>query len=256
MALWVSVIVVFFSVSRSKEDLYILPAYTGAAALIGSAAAIWLGEPQTRSRPLTVALTVAGLLIGGLGLVTLSSFSHMAESYRIRGVWTIATAAAAGGVLVAVFCISNRRVAAMATMAIALITANWIFAIRTLPAFETLRPVRALCEVIKSNAGEDALVGYYKFASPSMVFYLRRQIFEYYDRAEIERAFSSGREVYCIMTQEEYLAVKGSLPAEAGVLATHPLFRVKFRSIFERAEPARVLLISNNPGTSFNDSFK
>jgi len=94
------------------------------------------------------------------------------------------------------------------------------------------------------------MVGYYKTAYPSMVFYLRRPIFEYYEQREIEAAFLSGKEIFCMMTAVEYEAIKGRLPAETRVLASYPIFQVKLKSILERAEPPRVVLISNRGETN------
>jgi hypothetical protein len=120
--------------------------------------------------------------------------------------------------------------------------------LRTLPDFERYKPVRSVCEAISSEASPDAQVGYYKTAYPSMAFYLRRPIFEYYDPVEIETAFTSGKEVFCLMTASDYATIKERLPAQTRVLASHPIFQVKLRSILDRVELPRVVLISNKGG--------
>jgi hypothetical protein len=96
------------------------------------------------------------------------------------------------------------------------------------------------------------MIGYYRTAYPSMVFYLRRPIFEYYDSDEIEAAFSSGKEVFCVLTESDFRQLRARLPAETRVLASHPILQVKLKGILDRAEPPRVLLISNKGGPSTN----
>jgi len=125
-----------------------------------------------------------------------------------------------------------------------------VFALWALPDFERFKPVRTLCEVIASEAGPDALVGYYRTAYPSMVFYLGRPIFEYYHQNEIETALFSGKEVFCVMTEGEYDALKARVPVQTRVLASHPIFQVKLNSILDRVELPHVVLISNKGGTS------
>src|SRR6185295_20101348 len=126
------------------------------------------------------------------------------------------------------------------------------FVLATLPDFERYKPVRSLCEVVVSEADSGAMIGYYRTAYPSMVFYLRRPIFEYYDPGEIEAAFSSGKEVFCVLTENDFESLRARLPAEIRVLASHPILQVKLKGILDRVEPPRVLLISNKGGPSTN----
>jgi hypothetical protein len=83
-----------------------------------------------------------------------------------------------------------------------------------------------------------------------MVFYLRRPIFEYYHQPEIEAAFASGKEVFCIMTESEYDAIRDRVSVQTRVLASHPIFQVKLNGILNRTELPRVVLISNKGGTN------
>ena len=102
-----------------------------------------------------------------------------------------------------------------------------------------------LCTAINEAASADALVGYYRYAAPSMVFYLRRPIFEYYEPRELRTALATGEQVFCIISETDYLQLRDTLPAKTYVLASRPIFRVKLKSILDRVEPPQVLLISN-----------
>jgi 4-amino-4-deoxy-L-arabinose transferase-like glycosyltransferase len=250
LAIWIGVIVVFFSLSRSKEDLYILPIYPAAAALVGGLLDGLITDqriiPRLMERLTTVAL--AASLIAS-GAVTLFLFRKGTGLYEIEGANLIGYAVIIGGLITAIAAILSRMRSAILATALSIAVCNWVFVIWALPDFERFKPVRPLCEVIASEAGPDALVGYYRTAYPSMVFYLRRPIFEYYQQAEIEAAFASGKEVFCLMTEAEYEALGARVSAHTRVLASHPMFRVKLNGIFNRVELPRVVLISNKGGT-------
>jgi 4-amino-4-deoxy-L-arabinose transferase-like glycosyltransferase len=246
LAIWITVIVVFFSFSKSKEDLYILPIYPAAAALVGVALArsIGSGRPLQKSVVRWVTLTLAAL-IAAAGSVILYLFGKGVQPYGLAGTSLIGCAALLGGLAGTGAVLLNKTRSAVLTTALTLAACNWVFVIWTLPDFERFKPVRSACEVIASQAHPDALVGYYKTAYPSMVFYLRRPIFEYYEQGEIETAFSSGKEIFCMMPAIEYEAIKARLPGQTRVLASYPIFQVKLKSILEKVEPPQVVLISN-----------
>ncbi len=262
LLIWIAVIVLFFSISRNKEDLYILPAYAAAAALIGCAAAALAASKGESSEKgpakatdrlaglFSASLLAAGLLFAFVGAVAGYVFSGRAGNYALAGAELIGAVAIAGGVTAITMVFTRRRFAAIVSLAVAAALINWLFVIKTLPDFERFKPVRAMCETIKAQAGEEASAGYYKFASPSMVFYLRRQIFEHYSEDELAREFSSGKEVYCIMREQDYEAIKQHLPTPTYVLATRPVFQVKLKGIFDRDGLPQVVLISNKGGTS------
>lgn len=248
LVIWVVAIVAFFSVSRSKEDLYILPIYPAIAALIGSSLAKSIDHGRrTLIRWTAFAL---GLVVVAAGAIVLYFFGAGVQPYRLAGADIVGWSCVAGGVATAVAAILNRMRCAVLASALALIICNWTFATRTLPDFERYKPVQSLCTIIASEAGPGALVGYYQTAYPSMAFYLRRPIFEYYYPDEIESAFASGKEVFCIMTASDFEAMRNRLPAQTRVLASRLIFQVKLKSILDRVEPPQVVLISNKGGTS------
>lgn len=257
LLIWIAVIVVFFSLSRSKEDLYVLPIYPAAAALVGSSLSRWYSNkqfPQQGALRWTT-FCLAAIIIAAAAVI-LFLFDNSTQPYRLAGTLLIGSAGIIGGIIAAGATILNKTRLAIMTTALTVIGCNWVFVLRTLPDFERYRPVRALSEVIASEAGPDALVGYFRAAYPSMVFYLRRPIFEYValgdpaaarilEQNELKAAFSSGKEVFCLMTASEYEAIRPLLPPETRVLASHPIFKVKLKGILDRGELPRVVLISN-----------
>jgi 4-amino-4-deoxy-L-arabinose transferase-like glycosyltransferase len=247
LLIWIVVIVFFYSLSSNKEDLYISPVYTAAAAVIGVLLARFLftkGAPQTGLSWLTFAI---GVLIALIGAAVFYTFGHAAPVYRLGGATAIGLLATLSGLAILAASLLKKFFAAIAAMAIGFVALNFVFVFQTLPDFERYKPVRALCEIITAKADQDSMVGYYRIASPSMVFYLRRQIFEYYQPEELREALGSDKTVYCILSGEEYEALKSSLPVETRILASRPVFQVKLRSIFDRRELPQVVLISNKP---------
>jgi len=257
LLIWIAVIVVFFSLSRSKEDLYVLPIYPAAAALVGSSLSRLFSIKQfpEQSALRWTTFCLAAIIIAAAAVI-LFLFDTSAQPYRLAGTLLIGSAGIIGGITAAGGTILNKTRLAILTTALTVIACNWVFVLRTLPDFERYRPVRALSEVIAAEAGPEALVGYFRAAYPSMVFYLRRPVFEnvalgepaaarILELNELEAAFSSGKEVFYLMTATEYEAVKPLLPPETHVLASHPIFKVKLKGILDRGELPQVVLVSN-----------
>jgi 4-amino-4-deoxy-L-arabinose transferase-like glycosyltransferase len=253
LVVWVAVIIGFFSLSKSKEDLYILPAVPAIAALIGGGLARFIRSEGSRSQGvMRWMLFLLALITASAGALILYLFAGDAQPYKLASAGLIGAFAIVGGLAGASGALLNKTRMAVLTTAMTMIACNFVFVLATLPDFERYKPVRPLCEVVESEAGSGAMIGYYRTAYPSMVFYLRRPIFEYYDPDEIEAAFSSGKEVFCVLTESDFQQLRARLPAETRVLASHPILQVKLKGILDRVEPPRVLLISNKGGPSTN----
>ncbi|HVF90843.1 MAG TPA: glycosyltransferase family 39 protein [Blastocatellia bacterium] len=252
LTLWVVVIVAFFSLSRNKEDLYILPAYPAAAAIIGGLLARGSARfvVSRGSAAFSATFVVTGLLMAFAGALVYHVFGGGAPIYALRGGGAVGVLVLAGGLLCIALALARKRPAALICLALSVIGANWTFTLIALPDFERYKPVPEACELIRAQAPADALVGYYRFASPSMVFYLGRPIFEYYREEELEEALKSGRDVYCLMSLRDYETVGGSLSVPTYVLASYPVFQVKLKGILDRTGLPQVVLISNKNGAS------
>ena len=251
LVIWIIVIVVFFSLSKSKEDLYILPIYPAVAALVGKLLARWLTEKDSSRRHVLVraAALILGAVLAVVGVGVLYLFGSGAQAYELSGATAIGSIALAGGLLASAAAAAKKSLAAVLGSVVAVIVFNWVFVLWTLPDFERYKPVRALCELISSGP-PDALAGYYRLASPSMTFYLRRPIFEYYSREEIDSALGSGKNVYCVMTAADYDSLKPQLGLPTYVLATRPMFQVKLKGLLDKVELPQVVLISNADGAT------
>jgi 4-amino-4-deoxy-L-arabinose transferase-like glycosyltransferase len=241
--LWAIVIVLFFSVSRTKQDLYIFPIVTAVAALSGIAVARGTEPAGQGGGGFMVTSVLASLLLIAGGAVALYLFAG--PTYPLAGVYSVAFIAGLGGVAAAAAALSDRRFAVAGLLALTMIGVNWIFVLRTLPSFERYKPVPALTTTITRRAGPDAVVLHYKVALPSMAFYLRGPYEGFLEAGPFIERLASAREAYALLTAEDYDALKPSIPVETCVLDRRPFFVVKLRTILARSALPEVVLVTN-----------
>jgi len=257
LVIWVVTIVAFFSFSQTKEDLYILPIVPAEAALIGVwMAAGFAGSPTRQLRSgaekrawlggLRWNMILAGcaLLLAGTGVFWL--FVQPGR-YSLRGMGPMAALLVGSGIAVMAASASRRLFAATAVLCAGLIAGAWVIVLVTLPDFERYKPVRPFAAMIQERASPDAIVGHYRFALPTMVYYLQRPIMEVVDADHLRSTFRSSSDVYFLMPEAEYLAVKDSFPVPTYVLARRPLFDIKPINFLEGDALPEMLLISNRP---------
>ena len=243
LVVWIATIVVFFSMSGTKEDLYILPIVAAEAALIGTLLAAGVsGAPVARLAAVAAAAS-AGLLVVCGGLL-LWAFV-ITGRYDLSGVSLEAVIAISGGAAAAVLAMRGRLLPAAAAMASSVVVISWCLVLLTLPDFERYKPVRPFSDIIRSRASAGAIVGSYKFALPSMVYYLQRPIMEVVVPDHLRGVFHSSSDVYFIMPESEYADVKDQLPVKTYVLARQQMFDLKARNFLEGSELPRFVLISN-----------
>ena len=241
--IWIAAIVVFFSFSGTKEDLYILPIVPAEAALIGAMLAKAIdGAPV--DRPAAWGLAVTGLLLLAAGSTTVWVFA-IAKRYSLDGAALIGVVAAVGG-LGALWASSRKQLfAAAGAIVTSLVIVCWCVVLCALPDFERYKPVRPFSEVIRSRASVGAIVGSYKFALPSMVFYLQRPVMEVLLPDHLRAVFYSTSDVYFVMSENEYNNIKERLPVDTYVLARQPLFDIKPKNFLDGSELPQFVLVSN-----------
>ena len=243
LVLWIAVIVVFFSLSGTKEDLYILPIVTAEAALIGAMIATAL-DGITIARPVAwgVAATTVLLLVTGSGALW---FFAIARRYSLDGATFVGAVATAGGVAALVCLFRRKLLASVTTIAVSLIVMVWCVVLCTLPDFERYKPVRPFSDIIRSRASVGAIVGSYKFSLPSMVFYLHRPVMEVLLPDHLRAVFYASSDVYFIMAEDEYNNIKDRLPVDTYVLARQPMFDLRPKNFLDGTELPQFVLISN-----------
>ena len=258
LLLWIGITVVFFSLSQTKQDLYIFPIVTAVAALGGD----WVSrsvrpEPnQNADRWFLGTMTGVGIVMVVLGGAVLYLFSGDSPVYPIRGAQASALIAIAGGVVVAMLPWLRRHVVAVATLLVVLIAFNWILVLWALPSFEQFKPVVPLSRVIEQKAGPADVIAHSELALPSMVYYLRRHIEDDLYPDQLMELLRSDRRVFAVLPADRYDALKAQIAAavlqhgteyavETCVVGRQKTADIKLRSLLERWAPPEVLVITN-----------
>jgi 4-amino-4-deoxy-L-arabinose transferase-like glycosyltransferase len=261
LLLWIVIIVVLFSLSQTKQDLYIFPIVAAVAALGGDwvARALPSGYPAkgghhrergVRLQPdntvawFTWTLTVSGIVMTLLGVGVLYLFSGDRTVY-IDGTRAAAMIAIVVGLMVAILPWRGRDVVAICSVLLVFIVFNWILAVRALPDFERYKPVVPLSRIIEQRAGPDDVVAHFDVALPSMVYYLRRHIAGGLDEETFTQLLRSGRRVFAVLPADRYQALKGKFKVETCVIGRHLTSDIRLRSLLERQPPPEVLLVTN-----------
>ena len=245
LLVWVAVIVGFFTLSKTKQDLYIFPAVTAIAALVGGLLGPAVTAAPGAARPLVrwTALA-AGVLIAVAGAGILFLFASAARIYAIDGATLTGWAAVIAGLAAAVFALRGRTFASVATIGAAAVALNWIFVTAALPSFRQYQPVPAMSDQVRARASAGARVGYYRMALPSLTYYLGRPVLELFDPAQLAAALEAG-ETWVLMTARDYDALAPALPVATCTAARAPLFDVKIGNVLDRKPLPELLLVTN-----------
>jgi 4-amino-4-deoxy-L-arabinose transferase-like glycosyltransferase len=240
---WIGAIVVFFSFSGTKEDLYILPIVPAEAAIIGAMITrATAAGPASRPVAWVTAATAVLLLVTGAVLVWIFAVTNR---YSLDGGSLVGATAIGGGIGALVMLLRRKVFAPVLTIGASLVGIVWCIVLCTLPDFERYKPVKPFSDIIRSRASIGAIVGSYKFALPSMVFYLHRPVMEVVLPDHLRAVFYSSSDVYFVMAEEEYDIIKDRLPVETYVLARQQLFDLRPKNFLDGSELPQFVLVSN-----------
>jgi hypothetical protein len=185
-----------------------------------------------------------GALLCVAGGVTFWAFG-VEGRYSLSGAALVGAIAVFGGAGAVALTLRRQLVAALASLASAAVVISWCLVLCTLPDFERYKPVRPFADIIRSRASIGAIVGSYKFALPSMVFYLHRPIMEVILPDHLRAVFYSNSDIYFVMPESEYAIVKDRLPVKTYVLARQQMFDLKPRNFLDGSELPEFVLVSN-----------
>jgi 4-amino-4-deoxy-L-arabinose transferase-like glycosyltransferase len=242
---WIVAIVGFFSFSAGKQDLYIFPIVPAVAALGGLVLARAVDDAR-EARAAGVTLVVTGALLALAGAAVLYVFATAGRVYALQGAVLVGALGVAGGLACAMLAALRRHQSAAAALVVALIAVNWIFVLRVLPGFERYKPVVPMSETIAGRLRPGDAVAQYQVALPSMVYYLRRHVDQYFDPRPFVDAVRSERRLFAVISDDDYAALAGEIGARTCVVARHPTFNVKLGSVLARQPLPELLLITND----------
>ena len=241
---WILAIVVFFSFSAGKQDLYIFPIVAAVAGL-GGAAIVRVSADPAWHRWGRWTLGVTGLLLAMVGATVLWLFVAHGRVYDLRGASLIGALGVVGGVAVLTLALARRLSAAMLALTIAMLAVDSTFVVRVLPDFERYKPVPAIARLLAPRLQPEDVVANYQVALPSMVYYLQRHVDEYFDREPFVQAVLSQRRVYAVLSDDDYAELQGAIGARTCVLYRRPTFDVRLKSVLAREPLPELLLVTN-----------
>jgi len=249
--IWIIAIVAFFSMSGTKEDLYILPIVTAEAALIGATLAALRSPTKVHSqrsgtRTLDWASVATGVMLLLVGAAMVWAF-YVSHRYSVKSAALVGAIAVIGGTVVSGAALKRQTMLSAVATCTTLIVISYIVVLASLPDFERYKPVKPFCAIIQSRASTAGVVGYYKFALPSMVYYLNRPVMEIEVPDHLRAVLSSSEDAHVIMPELEYERVKDRLPAGTSVLARQPMFDLRPKNFLSGSELPQFVLVSNRP---------
>lgn len=237
--LWIAVVVLFFTASAAKQDLYIFPIVPAVAALGGIVVAGRL-TPGIRWAVLAVGLITA---VAGAGVVYL--VGSPSSRYVIDGARAMGAAGVLGGLAIAVAALRGRTRAALFVTVGTFLALDGLFVVRVLPGFERYKPVPGFARTLAPLLEPSDEVVTYDEALPSLVFYLRRHIDPYFNADQLIARFKTGRTIYAVMSADNYQALAGRLGTPTCVLDRRPTFDVKLKNMLAQRPLPELLVITN-----------
>lgn len=240
--IWIVSIVVVFSLSQSKQDLYIFPIVPAVAALVADTL-VWsrFGRDDWR---VAAIVGVVGLATAALGGASWWLFGR--GYYQLDGVALVAGVCLVGGLATVGLVAARRYRNAVIAMATTFVAFNYVFVSLVLPSTERLKPAMPLAGVIRAHAGGDGPIGAYHLMFPSLVYYVGRPIEELGAPEQVAAFFAreSARGSWVIMSQARYDELRASIPGLC-VVDRRPLFEAKLSDLISQRPPDDVLLVGN-----------
>jgi 4-amino-4-deoxy-L-arabinose transferase-like glycosyltransferase len=245
LLIWIAVFVGVFSLSGTKQDLYILPIVPAVAVLGADLLSRGVVEFGGRaSKAIAISLAIAGLVLAAAGAAVFYIFAP-GSAYVLQGTVLLGVLGIGGG-LATVALARKRSGWAAVALAASLVGVNWTLALRVLPSVEKYKPVPPLSDAILARVQPGDVIVHYDVALPSMVYYLRRRVESVSPggRDDFLARARSGATVFGVMPEGRYEEIKNELGPSACVLGRQPTLDSKLRDIIARRPPPTIVLVS------------
>jgi 4-amino-4-deoxy-L-arabinose transferase-like glycosyltransferase len=240
--IWIVAIAGVFSLSQSKQDLYIFPVVPAVAALVADTlVSARFGRDDRR---IVWILGVVAALTGILGVAAYVLFAR--GYYALSGATVTAVVCVAGAIGVFAWLVARRPRNAVYTLAGTFIVFNYVFVSSVLPSTERLKPSVPLAAVIRDKAGADGHLAAYHLLFPSLVHYVGRPIEELGYPEQVQDLFSRAGQAgaWVVMSGGSYDTFREVIPGLC-VADRRGLFEAKLSDLLARRPPSEVVLVTN-----------
>lgn len=238
---WIVAFVAVFSLSQTKQDLYIFPVVPAVAALVADAlVAAGFGRTHPWLRRLVAVVAVLAIVAGALSMWLFS-----AGYYQLASVGPAALILILGGAATLVGVLKGVPDRAVVVLAATFVLFNYIFVARVLPELERFKPAVPLAREISARVAPTAELGDYKGAlPPSLVYYVGRSVQRIGIIEHAQSFFMSSRGSWALVHEADYPELRAAVPGLCEV-ARHPFFDVKLPNLLNGVPPQSVLLVTN-----------
>jgi 4-amino-4-deoxy-L-arabinose transferase-like glycosyltransferase len=252
---WCALIFVMFSFSKNKQEYYIAPIYPIAAVVLSGFLDRLLGGSDREDmqsagrRPwiwLCGFLAAVLLLLSSVIPYALGSFMPNISPMLHYGPSLVFI----GGFMLLAWSIFRKEPAwCFSALAIPLWIVYMMGALIYLPAIESYRPIKSFCRTIEEQSAGNDEAGFFGTALPSMVYYLRRPIFQESSTERMLQRFQSGKHVFCILDERDYKYFAKTKNLSIHILSRHPRFSVRLGTLLNAGyfPEEELLLVSNRP---------
>jgi len=227
LLIWIAAPILFFSLSKNKQEYYILPSYPAAAIALA-----WLGQRLAGAvKPQGLAKwALRAAFLFGVGIIALS-YVVGRQILDDHVLLTIALLIMTGIMVLGWIWAGGRRWRAALALPIVGVYVSCLFlAYEVIPALEKFRQVPQLAAMINERARPDDYVAYFATALPSLCYYTRRPILELFYDGEIYNFFQRRETIYCLMRKDK-LAVLDRAGIPYQVLAERPFLSIRARRL-------------------------
>jgi 4-amino-4-deoxy-L-arabinose transferase len=242
--IWIVVIVGAFSLSATKQDLYIFPVVAASAVLIAEGL-LSTGFGRTQSA-VSVLLGALGVMTAVAGVLVFQWFGG-SSYYSFPGATMAAMALCAGGLATAWWSVRHRGRMAAGALASACVVFNYIVVFSVLPAVERFKPVAPLARVFTDKASPRAVIGGYRLMLPSLVFYARRHVQPLETPEEARAFFLATPDAWAIVDDHRLPELQDAVPGVC-VVAGRPRMDPTLGDVMAGRPPGDVLLVTNRCG--------
>jgi 4-amino-4-deoxy-L-arabinose transferase-like glycosyltransferase len=240
---WVVCITAVFSLSETKQDLYILPVMVAVAVLVADAlVASGFGRHH---RGVRLLLAVGALLSLASAPAVYVLFGSGA--YALDGAGLVAIVLAVGSAVALAFVVRARERMAFAALALTFVVFNYVFVGRVLPSWERFKPTPAFAASVERWGEPDDRIGSYHFMLPSLVYYTGRTVHELATVDQVRDFYAAGPG-WVMMTPARYEEVASEV-AGLCVVHRHQVFGGRLEEVLV-GERVEVFLVANRCGTS------
>lgn len=236
---WVVGITAAFSLSATKQDLYIFPVITASAVLIADA--LINSEFGRLHRGLRWGLALSAVATALCGVAIAYFFTSGA--YALVGVPAAAGICVMGGITAATCVIAGRHRLAVTALAGTFVLFNYVFVARVLPSVERFKPSPRFARVAVDQGAESDRIGSYEYMLSSLVYYARRPVQQLGTEEEVRDFYAKGPG-WVVMRREQFDELGLRLPGLCAA-ASSPVFDAQIGSLLERRPPAEVVVVTN-----------